>query len=82
MMHSTHQEKKEAPMTNNGYQHFAEALVFAHGPQAMREAIRHAEFCLKQGDTDMAAHWHATIEEMRSSKNPVPCKVTDFQYAA
>jgi hypothetical protein len=69
-------------MTNNGYQHFAEALVFAHGPGALSEAIRHAEFCLKQGDTDMAAHWHATIEEMRNTKNPVPCRATDFKYAA
>ena len=31
-------------MTNNGYQHFAEALVFAHGPGALSEAIRHAIF--------------------------------------
>jgi hypothetical protein len=69
-------------MTNNGYQHFAEALVFAHGPQALREAIRHAELCLKQGDTDMAAHWHATIQTMRNDYVPVPCKATDIQYAA
>ena len=69
-------------MTNNGYQHFAEALVFAHGPKALNEAIRHAEFCLKQGDTDMAAHWHAAIEEVRNFKKPVPCTVTEFQAAA
>jgi hypothetical protein len=37
---------------------------------------------LKQGDTDMAAHWQATIEEVRSYKIPVPCKATDFQHAA
>lgn len=69
-------------MTNNGYQHFAEALVFAHGPNALNEAIRHADFCLKQGDTDMAAHWQATIEEVRNLKNSAPCKVVDFQHAA
>jgi hypothetical protein len=69
-------------MTNNGYQHFAEALVFAHGPGALREAIRHADLCLKQGDSDMAAHWQATIDEVRNFKIPVPCKATDFQYAA
>jgi hypothetical protein len=69
-------------MTNNGYQHFAEALVFAHGPKALSEALRHAEFCMKQGDTDMAAHWQATIEEVRNFTIPVPCKVTEFHAAA
>ena len=69
-------------MTNNGYQHFAEALVFAHGPKALSEAMRHAEFCMKQGDTDMAAHWQATIAEVRNFKNPVPCKATEFHAAA
>jgi hypothetical protein len=69
-------------MTNNGYQHFAEALVFAHGPKALNEAIRHAEFCLKQGDTDMAAHWHATIEEVRNYKRAVPCNPNEFSVAA
>jgi hypothetical protein len=74
--------KKEAHMTNNGYQHFAEALVFAHGPGALSEAIRHAEFCLKQGDTDMAAHWHATIEEVRNYKRPAPAKKVEMLVAA
>jgi hypothetical protein len=69
-------------MTNNGYQHFAEALVFAHGPKALSEAIRHADFCLKQGDTDMAAHWQATIEEVRSLKVPVLGKTTELRVAA
>jgi hypothetical protein len=69
-------------MTNNGYQHFAEALVFAHGPKALSEAIRHADFCLKQGDTDMAAHWQATIEEVRSLKFAVPGKTTEMRVAA
>jgi hypothetical protein len=69
-------------MTNNGYQHFAEALVFAHGPGALREAIRHADFCLRQGDTDMAAHWQATIEEVRNIKKPVPCNVPECCLAA
>jgi hypothetical protein len=69
-------------MTNNGYQHFAEALVFAHGPGALREAIRHADFCLKQGDTDMAAHWQATITEVRNFRSPVPCKEPDCCMAA
>ena len=62
----------EADMTNPGYTHFAEALVFAHGPQALREAIRHADLCARQGDLDMAAHWQATIEEVRSFKTVAP----------
>jgi hypothetical protein len=69
-------------MTNNGYQHFAEALVFAHGPGALSEAIRHADFCLKQGDTDMAAHWQATIEEVRNYKRPTPSKKPEMLVAA
>ena len=55
-------------MTNPGYTHFAEALVFAHGPQALHEAIRHAELCARQGDMDMAAHWQATILQVRDLK--------------
>lgn len=54
-------------MTNTGYAHFAEALVFAHGPRALGEAIRHAELCTRSGDTDMAAHWQATIAEVRAN---------------
>ena len=69
-------------MTNNGYQHFAEALVFAHGPKALSEAIRHADFCLKQGDTDMAAHWQATITEVRNFSQTVPRRQTEFSAAA
>ena len=60
----------EDDMTNPGYTHFAEALVFAHGPLALREAIRHAELCARQGDMDMAAHWQATIAEVREFKAP------------
>jgi hypothetical protein len=69
-------------MTNNGYQHFAEALVFAHGPGALREALRHADFCLKQGDTDMAAHWQATIDVVRNDKRAALAKKPEMQVAA
>jgi hypothetical protein len=69
-------------MTNNGYQHFAEALVFAHGPRALSEAIRHADFCMRQGDTDMAAHWHATIEEVRNYKRAATAKTVETRCAA
>ena len=56
-------------MTTPGYTHFAEALVFAHGPLALHEAIRHAELCARQGDMDMAAHWQATILQVRDLKS-------------
>lgn len=62
-------------MFQDGYAHFADALVFAHGPLATYEAQRHAELCLKQGDTDMAAHWRATLVAVRQMKSPVPCNV-------
>jgi hypothetical protein len=64
----------EVDMLMTGYQHFADALVFAHGPKALAEATRHAELCMKQGDTDMAAHWQATITEVRgmTAKSLVP----------
>lgn len=74
--------KKEANMTNHGYAHFAEALVFAHGPHALGEAIRHAELCARSGDMDMAAHWQATIKEVRNFKSTVPCKPTEMYHAA
>ena len=44
-------------MLNNGFTHFAEALVFVHGNQAPCEAARHALLCEKQGDTETAAYW-------------------------
>jgi hypothetical protein len=65
-------------MMNSGYTHFAEALVFAHGSKALLEAARHAELCLKQGDTDMAAHWRATHDAVKTINSPVPCKVPDL----
>lgn len=57
-------------MTNNGYAHFAEALVFAHGPKALTEAMRHAELARKSGDEDMAEHWQNTIREVRNFRMP------------
>jgi hypothetical protein len=68
-------------MMQNGYSHFAEALVFVHGTRAVAEAARHAELCLKQGDTEMAAHWHTTLKAVRSLKTPVPCNVPDCRVA-
>jgi hypothetical protein len=67
----------EALMTQDRYAHFADALVFVHGPLASHEAARHAELCLKQGDTDMAAHWRATLDAVRLMKSPVPCNAPE-----
>ncbi|MDE2445657.1 MAG: hypothetical protein KGO94_05725 [Alphaproteobacteria bacterium] len=44
-------------MVNSGYSHFAEALVFAHGKQALSEAARHAQLCERSGDTETAETW-------------------------
>ena len=30
----------------------------------------------------MAAHWQATIDEVRNLKKPVPCKATEIHAAA
>lgn len=52
-------------MNATGYTHFAEALVFVHGPKAIYEACRHAELARRSGDEDMAAHWQATLAELK-----------------
>ena len=44
-------------MKNNGYTHFADALVFVHGIRAAGEAARHALLCEKSGDQETAAYW-------------------------
>jgi hypothetical protein len=44
-------------ISNYGYIHFAEALVFAHGPKAEAEAAMHAILCEKSGDMDTAETW-------------------------
>jgi hypothetical protein len=53
-------------MTQHGYAHFADALVFVHGPHALAEATRHAQLCMRSGDQEMAAHWLSTIEYVRA----------------
>ena len=55
-------------MNNTGYAHFAEALVFVHGPKAIHEACRHAELARKSGDEDMAAHWQATLAQLKQAQ--------------
>ena len=52
-------------MVNTGYAHFAEALVFAHGKQALGEAARHALLCERSGDTETAATLRKIQEEVK-----------------
>lgn len=50
---------------NNGFNLFAEALVFVHGKQAESEAARHAQLCEKSGDSDTAATWRRVQRAVR-----------------
>ena len=60
-------------MINTGYAHFAEALVFAHGKQALVEAARHAMLCERSGDTETADKW-------RKIQNQVKVQMTNPSY--
>lgn len=53
-------------MENTGYTHFAEALVFAHGPRAACEAARHAQLCERSGDTETADTWRKVQAQVAS----------------
>jgi hypothetical protein len=44
-------------MLNSGFDHFAEALVFAHGKKAAAEAAMHANLAEKTGDAELAETW-------------------------
>ena len=59
---------------NNGYSHFADALVFVHGVRATGEAARHALLCEKQGDTETAAYWRKLQRDLavRLEKQDLP----------
>jgi hypothetical protein len=50
----------------NGFAHFAEALVFAHGPRAACEAALHAQLCEKSGDAQSAARWRKLQAQVTS----------------
>ena len=54
-------------MTQTGYAHFADALLFVHGPYALNEAARHAELCERSGDMETAARWRKTMTLVRES---------------
>lgn len=58
-------------MMNGGYDRFAEALVFVHGPRAEAEAALHAALCEKSGDKDTAETWRkvqSTLAAMNRKK--------------
>ncbi len=44
-------------MLTTGCEHFAEALIFAHGHRAEAEAAMHAILCEKSGDMETAETW-------------------------
>lgn len=58
-------------MMNGGYDRFADALVFVHGPRAEAEAALHAILCEKSGDAETAETWRkvqSTVAAMHRKK--------------
>jgi len=58
-------------MMNGGYDRFADALVFVHGPRAEAEAALHAILCEKSGDAETAETWRqvqSTVAAMQRKK--------------
>ena len=58
---------------NQGFNLFAEALVFVHGTRAESEAALHAALCEKSGDTETAETWRKLQISVRKIQPP------DFQ---
>ena len=71
--HGGSNDKQRIPATS------LKPLSLPTGPKALSEAMRHADFCMKQGDTDMAAHWQATIEEVPQFQKPGPLQPDRIQ---
>ncbi|MFO1035175.1 MAG: hypothetical protein U1E15_14345 [Hyphomicrobiales bacterium] len=59
-------------MTQNGFAHFAEALVFVHGDSACAEAKRHADLCERNGDFEKAALWRRAMRLVAPSEAAPP----------
>jgi hypothetical protein len=55
-------------MMNQGFNLFAEALVFVHGTRAESEAALHAALCEKSGDTETAETWRRVQKSVRMLK--------------
>ena len=53
-------------MLNGGYDRFADALVFVHGPRAEAEAALHAALCEKSGDEETAETWRSVQRAIRN----------------
>ena len=52
-------------MMNQGFDQFAEALVFVHGKRAEAEAALHAMLCEKSGDSETAETWRQVQQAVR-----------------
>ena len=55
---------------NQGFNLFAEALVFVHGQRAESEAALHAALCEKSGDTETAETWRKLQRAVRDVRRP------------
>ena len=58
---------------NQGYNLFAEALVFVHGTRAESEAALHAALCEKSGDTETAETWRKLQQAVRELRQNSAC---------
>jgi hypothetical protein len=58
---------------NQGFNLFAEALVFVHGKRAESEAALHAALCEKTGDTETAETWRRLQSAVRDLRQPGNC---------
>ena len=59
-------------MMNQGFNLFAEALVFVHGKRAESEAALHADLCEKFGDFDTAETWRQLQDAVRDLRTNCP----------
>lgn len=55
-------------MLNSGFDHFAEALVFAHGKKAAAEAAMHANLAERTGDSGLADTWRQLQRSLEDRK--------------
>ena len=60
-------------MTEAGYAHFADALIFVHGNRALAEAARHAELCERSGDMETADRWRRAMALVKPGTKQKHC---------
>ena len=58
---------------NQGYNLFAEALVFVHGTNAESEAALHASLCERSGDATTAKTWRKLQQAVRDLNASSEC---------